>query len=91
MDNWLNAKNKPNQTQFKANSNPTPKTVINPYITVSYTRKPPSGGRKNKPNTQNDHKHLSYKGIHQKTRRWPKSNKPKQSRIRYYTAGSLIP
>jgi uncharacterized protein YbbC (DUF1343 family) len=25
MDNWLNAKNKPNQTQFKPNSNPTPR------------------------------------------------------------------
>jgi peroxiredoxin len=51
MDNWLNAKNKPNQTQFKANSKPTLETVINPYIAAAYTRKPTSGGRKNKPNT----------------------------------------
>jgi hypothetical protein len=47
MDNWLNAKNKPNQTQ----SNPTPKTAINPYITAAYTRKPPPRGPKNKPNS----------------------------------------
>jgi hypothetical protein len=51
MDNWLNAKNKPNQTQFKHKTNPTPKTVLKPYITVPYTRKPPSGGPKNKPNS----------------------------------------
>jgi 1,4-dihydroxy-2-naphthoate octaprenyltransferase len=51
MDNWLNAKNKPNQTQFKANSNPTPKMLINPYIRALYTQEPPPGGPKNKPKT----------------------------------------
>jgi hypothetical protein len=51
MDNWLNAKNKPNQTQFKPNSNPTPKMLINPYIRALYTQKPPSGGPKNKSNS----------------------------------------
>jgi hypothetical protein len=51
MDNWLNAKNKPNQTQFKANSDPTPKMLINPYIRALYTQKPPPGGPKNKPNS----------------------------------------
>jgi hypothetical protein len=51
MDNWLNAKNKPNQTQFKPNTNPTPKIVINPYIASAYTRKPPSGGKRDKPKT----------------------------------------
>jgi hypothetical protein len=51
MDNWLNAKNKPNQTQFKANSNPMPKMLINPYIRALYTQKPPCSGQKNKPKT----------------------------------------
>jgi hypothetical protein len=51
IDNWLNAKNKPKQTQFKANSNPTPRMLINTAITALYTQKPPSGGHKNKPKT----------------------------------------
>jgi hypothetical protein len=51
MDNWLNAKNKPNQTQFKANSNPTEKMAINAGITTLYAKIPPSGRQKNKPNT----------------------------------------
>jgi hypothetical protein len=39
------------QTQFKPNSNPMPKMVINPYVSASYTRKPPSGGHENKANS----------------------------------------
>jgi hypothetical protein len=52
MDNWLNAKNKPNQTQFNPKTNPTPKMLINPYIRALYTQKPPSRGPKNKPNSK---------------------------------------
>jgi hypothetical protein len=51
MDNWLNAKNKPNQTQFKPKTNPMPKTVVNARTTPPSAEKPPSGGHKNKPNS----------------------------------------
>jgi hypothetical protein len=51
MDNWLNAKNKPNQTQFKPKTNPMPKTAVNARTTPPSAEKPPSGGHKNKPNS----------------------------------------
>jgi len=47
-------KNKPNQTQFKANSNPIPERVkmnINIYNTKVYNNKTASGSKQNKPNS----------------------------------------
>jgi hypothetical protein len=79
MDNWLNAKNKPNQTQFKANSNPTPKTLINPYFMAPYTRKSLPGGQKNKPNGQTAPKHLPKCRLRRNDRCRANKNKPNQS------------
>jgi hypothetical protein len=69
MDNWLNAKNKPNQTQFKPNAQNGPKPL---YYCTLYNKtaiQRPKKQTQNKPNNKNEHKHLQYKGIHQKTRR----------------------
>jgi len=47
-------KNKPNQTQYKANSNPipeSPKMNVNIYYTKAYNNETASGSGKNKPNT----------------------------------------
>ena len=52
LDTWLSWKNKPNQTQFKANSNPiseTPEINVNVDYTIDYNNKTAFRRIKNKP------------------------------------------
>jgi hypothetical protein len=52
LNDWTLGQNKPNQTQFKANSKPIsemPKMNVSIYYTIDYSKKPPSGEYKTNP------------------------------------------
>jgi hypothetical protein len=79
MDNWLNAKNKPNQTQFKPNAQDSPKPL---YFCTLYKKTPirrPKKQTQFKPNPKNQHKPIQNKDIHRKTAVERKKSKPKQT------------
>jgi hypothetical protein len=79
MDNWLNAKNKPNQTQFKPNARNSYKPV---YCRILYTKTAPPRAKKqtqNKPNRQTAPKHLPKCRLRRNDRCQANKNKPKQT------------
>jgi hypothetical protein len=79
MDNWLNAKNKPNQTQFKPNAQNGPKPL---YYCTLYNKtaiQRPKKQTQFKANAENEHKPIQNKDIQRKTAVRPNQNKPKQT------------
>jgi len=61
--NWTLGENKPNQTQFKAKTNPIfkiPKMNVNIYNTIDYNNKTYLPRIQNKPNLQNTKNERKY-------------------------------
>jgi hypothetical protein len=81
MDNWLNAKNKPNQTQFKPNAERAHKllhyrTLHNQTVTPRAKNKPDSN-----PTPETNTSPYKAKTYTEKKPRGTDKNKPKQTRF----------